>query len=335
MTDTLTLWLGERLLSGSLQGAVVIMAVWLACRLLPKMPAAAQSALWWLVALKLVLTFAPAPTLPVALLPASFDRQIERVLLQPLPPTPLVTSIDPWLMAAVLFWFAVLLLQVGRLIRAHRLLVGIVRRSTVWRDEETGELARRLGLTRVPQVRLSDEIDTPQVCGLRKPVVLVPAAMMGAFTPEERSMTLCHELMHVRRCDLALGWVPACAERLFFFHPLVRLAAREYITAREAACDAAAVRALGVSVTDYGRMLIRLGIGNAGSALAAGGSPFSASSLKRRLNMLQRHETSDFSRRWRWAITGLAAVVIPIQLVARTPPAQPQTAPFAGPLTPG
>ena len=180
-------------------------------------------------------------------------------------------------------------------------------------------------MTRVPQVRLSDEIDTPQVCGLRKPVVLVPAAMMGAFTPEERSMTLCHELMHVRRCDLALGWVPACAERLFFFHPLARLAAREYITAREAACDAAAVRALGVSVTDYGRMLIRLGIGNAGSALAAGGSPFSASSLKRRLNMLQRHGTSDFSRRWRWAITGVAAVVIPIQLVARTPPVQTKT----------
>ena len=85
MIDTLTLWFGERLLIGSLQGAVVIALVWLACRFVPRIPAAAQSMLWWLVALKLVLTFAPVPGLPVPLLPASFEQQSEQVLLQPLP----------------------------------------------------------------------------------------------------------------------------------------------------------------------------------------------------------------------------------------------------------
>ena len=305
MTDTLTLWLGERLLIGSLQGAVVIAAVWLVCRLVPRIPAAAQSALWWLVALKLVLTFAPLPALPIPLLPAAFEQQTERVLLPPLASdstesaaapraTPLVNQISTWLPAVIVLWFAVLLLQVGRLVHAHRVLRGIVTRSVLWPNDATSELAKRLGLKRVPQVRLSDEIETPQVCGLREPVVLLPTEMT-AFTAEERAMTLCHELMHIRRRDLALGWVPACAERLFFFHPLARLAAREYVAARESACDAAAVRALGVSASDYGRLLIRLGIGHAGPALAAGGSPFSASSLKRRLNMLQRPGTPRIS----------------------------------------
>ena len=73
-------------------------------------------------------------------------------------------------------------------------------------------------------------------------------------------MALAHELMHVRRRDVLLGCIPALAERLYFFHPLARLAAREYVIAREAACDAAVVRALDVPADDYGRLLLRLGV---------------------------------------------------------------------------
>jgi hypothetical protein len=131
-------------------------------------------------------------------------------------------------------------------------------------------------------------------------------------------------MMHIRRRDLALGWVPACAERLFFFHPFARLAAREYLTAREAACDAAVVRALGVAPVDYGRLLMRLGVDAGMPALAAGGAPFSTSSLKRRLHMLEHHGSSEVSRRWRWAIASAAAlVIVPIQLVAKTPVSSP------------
>ena len=343
MTDTLTLWIGERLVHGSIQGAIVIALVWLACRLAPRIPAAAQAALWWLAALKLVLVFVPAPAVPVAILPADFARPTE--LLLPVlaiitedpatrgatEPAPVaadgsasISTFSAWLPAAVLLWLALVLVQVVRLIHAHRVLRGIVRRSMAWPNIDTADLATRIGLTRTPQVLLSEEIDTPQVCGFWNPVVLVPADTMQTFTADERSMTLCHELMHIRRRDLAFGWIPACAERLFFFHPLARVAAREYVAARESACDAGAVRALGVSAGDYGRLLIRLGIGQARPALTAGGSPFSASSLKRRLHMLERDGNTNVSRRWGWAVAIAAAALIPLQLVARTPAAAPQ-----------
>lgn len=208
-----------------------------------------------------------------------------------------------WLRLLALLWFAVVFIQAGRLFYAHRVLRGIVHRAVIWDGDDTRELARQLGLTRVPQVLLSDEIDTAQVCGLRNPVVLVPAEMMATLTAGERRMTLCHELTHICRRDLVLGWVPACAERLFFFHPLARLAAREYIGARESACNAAAVSALGVSAGDYGQMLVRLGIGHAGPALAASGSPFSASSLKRRLRTA-RGRTAKAGRRDRTNAAG-------------------------------
>ena len=350
MADAVALWLGERLLIGSLQGAVVIALVWLVCRLVPRIPAAVQAALWWLAALKLVLVFTPVPALPVALLPAAVSvetisqgtpdpstgsgslRATSRSEAVPYgsSTTGLPTGAVSWPQLLVMLWFAVLLLHAGRLLQAHRLLRAIVKRSVIWHGEETRELAERVGLARPPQLRLSSEIDTPQVCGLRNPIVLVPAETMATFTTEERAMVLCHELMHLRRRDLALGWVPVCAERLFFFHPLARLAARRYVDARETACDTAAVRALGVSPAHYGRMLVRLGIGDAGPALAAGGSPFSASSLKRRLRMLERQDL-PVSRRWWLAIVLIAAVVIPMRLVARTPgaPAQEIASPAA------
>jgi beta-lactamase regulating signal transducer with metallopeptidase domain len=345
MTDTLTLWLGERLLIGSIQGAMVIALVWLACRLAPRIPAAAQAALWWLAALKLLLVFVPAPAVPVAILPADFARSTAIGLPAPSGTTDVVSApsasapasaaadggasvsiLGAWLPAAVVLWAVLVLVQAVRLISAHRVLRGIVCRAVVWTSEETAHLATRLGLPRIPRVLISEEIDTPQVCGLWTPVVLLPADALNTFTADERSMTLCHELMHIRRRDLAFGWIPACAERLFFFHPLARVAAREYVAARESACDAGAVRALGVSAADYGRLLVRLGIGNARPALSAGGSPFSASSLKRRLHMLERDGNSNVSRRWGWAIALAAAALIPIQLVARTPAQAPQEA---------
>ena len=73
-------------------------------------------------------------------------------------------------------------------------------------------------------------------------------------------MALAHELAHLRRGDLWLGWVPALAEALLFFHPLVRRAAREYALAREEACDAEALRLTGAEPGDYGQLLLAFGV---------------------------------------------------------------------------
>ena len=43
------------LVTGSLQGAVVVALAWAACRWIPRVPAALQAWVWWLVALKLAL----------------------------------------------------------------------------------------------------------------------------------------------------------------------------------------------------------------------------------------------------------------------------------------
>ena len=115
-------------------------------------------------------------------------------------------------------------------------------------------------------------------------------------------MTLCHELLHLRRHDLWFGWVPALAQRIFFFHPLAALAVREYAIAREAACDAEVLRVLGSAPQAYGRLLLRWGVAPRETGLAAAGASPSLENLKRRLQMLQ--QISDSRRRisgWWWA----------------------------------
>ncbi len=66
---------------------------------------------------------------------------------------------------------------------------------------------------------------------------------------------LAHELAHIRRHDLAWGWLAALAECLFFFHPLVRLGNREWELAQEIACDELVVHITDASQADYGTML--------------------------------------------------------------------------------
>jgi len=94
-----------------------------------------------------------------------------------------------------------------------------------------------------------------------------------------------HELAHVRRGDLVLGWIPAVARTLFFFHPLVHFAVREYALCREAACDALVMSRGRQTPKTYGRLLLRLGVTPHPHHALPGASP-TFQTLKRRLDML-------------------------------------------------
>jgi hypothetical protein len=179
-------------------------------------------------------------------------------------------------------------------------------------------LARALGLRHTPIVRLSSDVATPLVTGIVRPQILLPSK--GATLPaDEQRMALCHELSHVKRQDLWLGLIPAIAERLFFFHPLVRLAAREYSLCREAACDAAVMDTLSASPRDYGRLMLSLGVSKPRAGMALSGAATSHSMLKRRITMLC--DSMPARGRGRLvsaiAIAATIASIVPLRLVAR------------------
>jgi beta-lactamase regulating signal transducer with metallopeptidase domain len=336
----------DDLARASFDGAVLVGAIWVLTRAVPHLPAGVKATLWWCAATKFVLTLVWTPlVLPVLPVPGQPVAQIQQVpqntgaVPMGSAATALLTNgrrLD-WMTFAAATWILGLCLSAALAARRWRQTRAVIAQSSPAHEAVTrlaGELASALSVRRVPEVRMSTDIDSPLVAGVFRPVVLLPAGRVPHMTAEQHRMAICHELAHLQRGDVWLGCVPAAAERIFFFHPLVRLAAREYAFWREAACDAAVLRALGAAPQAYARLLLDLGVARPRPALSAAGAAWSFSNLKRRIVMLQQPSTP--SRRAR-VLTNAVLVftvlaVAPLRLGARpaVPPPEPPPAVSVG-----
>jgi len=339
--DTVLELLGNRLLATSVQTVLLTALVWLLCRCVRRLPAATQCGLWWLVALQAVLGLLWAAPLELPVLPAPDAVQLlpqaaaavpaataaPLVVMTPLP----LDSGWSWLHVAMALWLAgvaVMGLRTTLAWRASRALLRMARPCDDRRLDAALQLAAEAhGLRRAPRLMLSAAIDSPQLVGPWRPVLLLPARNLRRMGDDDLDMALTHELVHLQRGDLWWGLLPALAQHLFFFHPLVHLAAREYAIAREAAVDAAVVAGDRHCRQHYGRLLLQLGVAPRPGAGLASASP-TFLSLKRRLLMLQN--TSSFPRVGAGLIVAAVALVgvLPMRLVAMpAPPAPPAPPP--------
>jgi bla regulator protein BlaR1 len=66
------------------------------------------------------------------------------------------------------------------------------------------------------------------VCGVFRPCLLLPEGMLGILNRREARLVLLHELFHIRRNDVPIGWIRAFALALHWFNPLVWIAMRQY-----------------------------------------------------------------------------------------------------------
>jgi len=337
------------LLTASIAGGVVILATAALCYVMPRLAPATRCTLWWLAAFKLTVALVWIEPVVLRVLPEESFANSSRAGLQsgqtvienrsarPQSGQMIAPRIDvggasdnSWRAAAAALWVvgvvAGLFVMLGRIRRTTRIVSrahavdGNIRHAV-------RELCRQTGVRHV-EARWTGDIDAPMIVGLLRPVILLPATRFGALSIAEQRMAICHELVHLRRGDLWLGCIPALAERLFFFHPLATLAAREYLLAREAACDRAVLRLLDAAPQDYGRLLLALGVSPMGAGLAAAGSSRSFSNLKRRIAMLGHRSPSSLARIAGWTIAAAAVcAVVPIQLAARPSSTSPKLLP--------
>ena len=331
-----------RLLAASVQAVLVVAAIWLLCRLLPRLAPAVRALLWWLVALQLVVGVVWSSPLALPLLPAEVTQVAPPTDIGVVPVALANTSLLEagngfpteaahadafdwhWPMAFALAWLLGFSVMVTRTLAAYLATRRLLRESQPCGDRNLLHAlqlaAEAHGLRRTPRLRLSAAIDSPQLIGPWQPVLLLPAHHLDVMHADELDMALTHELVHLQRGDLWWGLLPAAAQHLFFFHPLAHLAAHEYALAREAACDAAVIAGNRHCAHDYGRLLVRLGVAPRPSAGLASASP-TFRILKRRLVMLQN--TASTPRIVALAIVGLVAVlgVMPYRITAAPAPA--------------
>jgi bla regulator protein BlaR1 len=339
MGSLLDTW-STRFLDISWQAGMVAGAAWAVGRLFPRMPAHVRAALWWLVCLKFVvglvwiqpitLPWLPAapvdtrvePAVATVATVATSDVAVERRASNDAHVVGIESgaqSRELIVPALAALWIGGMALQLALTWRAWRRTRTLVEESapvSAPLDTIAEAMRQRVGVRRVA-VRVSAAIDTPRVTGAFRPTILLPEAA-NQLSRADIEMTLCHELLHIRRGDLVAGWLPSMAQVLFFFHPFAWLATREYALAREAACDAAVLDILETEPDVYGALLLRLGITESDIAPVAVGASSSFRTLKRRLIMLEH--TSEKARAhaacWWIVAVGIGLATIPLQLVA-------------------
>jgi len=121
------------------------------------------------------------------------------------------------------------------------------------------DLSRELGLTRSVRVLRAQGPAMPMTWGLRRPAILLPAEA-DAWPAERRRDVLLHELAHVKRHDFLTQLIARVACAVYWFHPLVWLAAARLREERERACDDHVLRA-GATPSVYATHLLEIARG--------------------------------------------------------------------------
>src|SRR5262249_42881430 len=239
------------------QGGLLTFAAYLLTRFVPRLSPRTRTVIWWCVCAKLLVTLIATTPIRLVLLstagpandtpstaPLLGDAILSRCAI--VSSTPLSQAEFPWAGFAWTVWFIGFLVVVERLIRQHRKLSELIRRSHRVSDprllNSMDQLATARGLTQPVSLCSCVGLDAPLITRLRRPVIIFPASALSSFGESALKLGLAHELAHLKRRDLLWSWVPILAHTFFWFFPASWLSLREYSQAREEACDADALR---------------------------------------------------------------------------------------------
>lgn len=199
-----------------------------------------------------------------------------------------------------------------RLLRLNRQLSRVREEACQTRVElqqVAAQTRARLEIQQEVVVKLSDEVTSPFVCGLFRPMVILPRKLAQQLSPGEIAALLSHELAHVRQHDLrwcvAWRWIQVVC----WFHPLVWKIPAAHNLACEQEADRIAAGQL-AEQRDYAQLLARLALQVLAlppveTQLSVNGS----SQIARRLSHLGRRGVGVWNWKYSVAGFGLAAML--------------------------
>jgi len=278
------------------RGALLLAIAFVVARLLKAQPAAVRHVLWTgalagVMAMPLLAVIAPM-RVPVTVPQRVLDISSRTVPNDALgfananvdpkrgqesvstPPAPAIqTSLTPASAAAATPWFqrfspvawAAIVWLLGVAVLSARLLIGFLALARMQRggqsaDESVVELAdacsARLGLHALPRVIVSSKVAMPCTAGWLRPVVLLPDEY-STWSRERLEVVLLHELSHIRRMDIVPHVLSEIARVVYWFNPLVWLAAARLRSEAERATDDRVVHA-GAKPSEYAAHLLEI-----------------------------------------------------------------------------
>jgi len=333
------------------QGACLMSAVWLLCRIWPSMPARGRAWLWWLVGVKFIIGLLPFTGIPLPILPnhaahlpltglhipariavgqgvhfecatvACSSYTNSPAFLQCIHTVGIMTRVlilGLWIFGLVVNlkksahgWWHAYLLRRGSVAVLHPAI-----------SFECRRLCFFVGIN-PPLLMESDELTSPVLTGYFKPAIILPSEMIVDCKVHDARMMLAHELAHLKRRDLLFGWVPAIAQLLNWWNPLLWVVSREWGLAQEIACDEFAVQTTAALPLHFGQMLLAMTMaGRRPQTVNAAvvGLSGEHQTLKRRLlgmRYISRRKTRGVDVGMRSIIIAVALLLIPWHPVPR------------------
>ncbi|MEZ6128861.1 MAG: M56 family metallopeptidase [Planctomycetaceae bacterium] len=146
-----------------------------------------------------------------------------------------------WMLLFAAVYLSGLLLATGRIIRQFVMLQRIVNASSISGrgalSDEVAALARTLGMRSAPRVLITHDTDAPFATGVFRPVVVVPDCVIDGLQQDQLRTVIAHELVHIRRRDLMIGWLEVVLSAIWWFHPAMWWLRQSLRQAREECCD--------------------------------------------------------------------------------------------------
>jgi beta-lactamase regulating signal transducer with metallopeptidase domain len=311
-------WL-DALLRASLQGAFLVAVVWAALLVCRRVRPSVRAWVWMVASAKFLLASAFVVELPLLApsVPSGGVSTAEGSVTFGYGPSA-STPFD-WIPVLFGLWAAGVVSVVWRALSGHRRLAKMARESFEV-DGRTARAWTNAGAGLDVPVREHPDVGVPLVLGVLRPVVLLPEGLSGSLSDEELEMVLSHEAAHLRRRDAWAALFMFVCHALFFFHPGMWLARREWQIEREAACDRAAMERCRADARRYAAMLVKVSVGAERSpALALSAVP-AFRTLNRRINEMKR---TNEKRSGKVMLVVLAVLVsagaVPVVLVQRKP----------------
>jgi beta-lactamase regulating signal transducer with metallopeptidase domain/tetratricopeptide (TPR) repeat protein len=216
-----------------------------------------------------------------------------------------------------------------------RVVLGVIRRSDA-APEKVGALLescrRQLGIQSLIAVRCA-EIGSPAICGILRPVILIPPALARDLSETEMRPVLLHELAHYKRGDLWVNHAQIFLQVVYWYNPLLWLANACIRRAREQAVDEMVLVEMGGEAQVYPAMLLhvaKLGLGRPLAAIGLMGILEPGRGLTQRIRHIMDRplpRTAKIGARGVAAVLLLALAAVPMACRRQAEPAsQPAAA---------
>ncbi len=158
-----------------------------------------------------------------------------------------------WLLIEIVF--AVWLLV--RALRNRRVVAGAGEVNAFFSDILT-YCSECMGVETTVRLKVSDEIQAPGVCGLFRPVILLPMNISPFLNSRHLRTILLHELGHIRRYDLWFKAAQTLLCSLYFYNPLLWLITGYVRRIREQAVDETVLAAMAGRAKWYPETLLSI-----------------------------------------------------------------------------